>query len=81
MPRRINVPDRIVAGVGVAVEALRVVGIWDYCIGLGKAAKFGVVVSGTVVVEFGTCIKERCCSSFPLFEKAQPTEKFPGTDL
>ena len=53
MASRINVVNRIVAAIAVAVEALGVVGGLDYGVGGDESADFGVVVSGAVEVEAG----------------------------
>ena len=57
MPTRVDIADGVISGIGVAVEALRIVGIGDDCVGLDEAAKFGVVLTTE--------------SSHSLFEKEQ----------
>jgi len=38
MPAWIDIPYRIISRVRVPIEALRVVGVWDYCVRLDEAA-------------------------------------------
>ena len=61
MPRRIDIPYRVIAGVAVPVETLGIAGVRDYRIRLRESAEFRVVIPCTVVVELGACVKELAC--------------------
>lgn len=76
MPTRVDVPNRVISAIAISVKTLRIARIWDNGVRLDKPAEFGVVVAGTIVIQRRTCVKERCGSSSPLFEKERPTEKF-----
>ena len=50
MPARVRIPHRIIRGVAVPVQALRVARIGYDGVGLDEAGESGVVVAGVVEV-------------------------------
>ena len=80
MATGINVVYGVVAAVGVAVEALRIVRRLDDGIWRDKASNLRIVIPRAVVVQT-IRVNLHCCSNEFSFEKEQPTEKFPETNL
>jgi hypothetical protein len=56
-PARVDVLDRIVSGIAVAIKRLWVAGAWDDRIGGDKACQLWIIVSGAIVVEAALWIK------------------------
>ncbi len=51
MPAGVHIPQRIIAGVAVPVQTLRVARVGDDGVGLDEAPERGVIVSGVVKVQ------------------------------
>lgn len=63
MPCRIDVIDRVIKGVAVTVEGLRITGLWDKRIGADKPRKLWVIVPAAIVVEATFRIKLLACEA------------------
>ena len=51
MPAWVNIPQRIIAGIAVPVQALGIARVGDDGVGLDEAPDGGVIVSGVVKVQ------------------------------
>ena len=51
MPAGVHIPQRIIAGVAVPVQALGIARVGDDGVGLGEAPERRVIVSGVVKVQ------------------------------
>ena len=61
MPRGIGIDERIISGISIPIEILRIAGAADERIRGDKPAESGVIISGLVVVEVGAGVKLLAC--------------------